>query len=106
PGLGGERRDIIPAHLRTWKGVRSTAGKHADAARFHVSFHALRSPYYLVMAVIWAFVGAAKVAGAQRRWWWVSEQSFLRSKAVVEGNSPEWRGVHKMAGQNPGLGGG
>jgi hypothetical protein len=94
PRLGGERRDIIPAHLRTWKGVRSTGYKYADAARFHTLFHLVRSLGYLVMGVIWAFVGAAKIAREQRQWWWVSEQSYLRSKAVVEGNSPEWRALH------------
>ena len=97
PRLGGERRDIIPVHLRTWKGIRSTAGKHADAARFHTLFHLLRVPMYLVLGVLWAFVGALKIARSQRDWWWVSEQSFLRSKAVVEGNSPEWRALHGMA---------
>jgi DNA segregation ATPase FtsK/SpoIIIE, S-DNA-T family len=94
PSLGGERKPIIPKHLQTWEGIRSTAGKYLDAAGFHFSFHAVRSPSYLVMSVIWAFVGAARIAEAQRRWWWVSEQSFLRSKAVVDGNSPEWRALH------------
>ena len=94
PRLGGERRPIVPKHLRTWQGIRSTAGKYLDAARFHTAFHLLRSPMYLVMGVIWAVVGTAKIAKAQRDWWWVSEQSFLRSKAVTEGNSPEWRALH------------
>jgi len=97
PSLGGERREIIPAHLRTWKGITSTAGKHLDAARFHALFHLLRSPMYLVLGVLWACVGAAKIAEAQRQWWWVSEQSFLRSKTVVEGNSPEWRALHGIS---------
>ena len=97
PSLGGERRDIIPVHLRTWKGVRSTAGKYLDAARFHVSFHSLRSPLYLVLGTWWAVIGAIKLTRVQCRWWWVSEQSFLRSKAVVDGNSPEWRSLHGLA---------
>jgi DNA segregation ATPase FtsK/SpoIIIE, S-DNA-T family len=97
PSLGGERRPIVPEHLRTWHGVRATAARYLDAARFHTLFHLLRSPLYLVMGVLWAFVGAVKIAGAQREWWWVSEQSFLRSKAVVDGNSPEWRALHSLA---------
>lgn len=97
PRLGGERKLIVPEHLRTWEGIAGTAGKYADAARFHTLFHLLRSPLYLVMGVLWAFVGAGKVARSQRDWWWVSEQSFLRSKAVVEGNSPEWRALHSAA---------
>ena len=97
PRLGGERRDIIPAHLRTWQGIKSTAGKYLDAARFHALFHLIRVLPYLVMGTWWACVGVAKIAEAQRAWWWVSEQSFLRSKAVVEGNSPEWRSLHGIA---------
>ena len=54
PSLGGERRDIIPEHLRTLAGIRSTAWKYVDAAGFHVSFHSLRSPMYLVMSLVWA----------------------------------------------------
>lgn len=96
PRLGGDRRDRVPAHLRTWKGIKSTAYKHADAAQFHASFHAIRSPSYLFWGVIWAFVGAVRIAEAQRQWWWVTEQSFLRSKAVVDGNSPEWRALHSV----------
>jgi DNA segregation ATPase FtsK/SpoIIIE, S-DNA-T family len=47
--------------------------------------------------VLWAFVGTAKIARAQRQWWWVTESSFLRSKSVVDGNSPEWRALHSIA---------
>jgi DNA segregation ATPase FtsK/SpoIIIE, S-DNA-T family len=97
PPLGGERRPVIPGHLQTWAGIRGTAGKYLDAARFHTLFHLLRVPMYLVLGVLWAIVGAAKIARAQREWWWVSEQSFLRSKAVVEGNSPEWRALHGIS---------
>jgi S-DNA-T family DNA segregation ATPase FtsK/SpoIIIE len=97
PGLGGERRPIIPEHLQTWAGVRSTAGRYLDAARFHTLFHLLRVLPYLVMGVFWACVGTVQIAKAQRAWWWVDEQTFLRSKAVVEGNSPEWRALHHLA---------
>jgi S-DNA-T family DNA segregation ATPase FtsK/SpoIIIE len=94
PKLGGDRKPIIPEHLRTWAGVKSTAYKHADAARFHALYHVLRSPFW---GVVWACVGLGRVAESQRQWWWVSEQSFLRSKAVVDGNSPEWRALHGLA---------
>jgi S-DNA-T family DNA segregation ATPase FtsK/SpoIIIE len=35
-----------------------------------------------------------KLAKAQLAWWWLSESTTLRSKAVVDGNSPEWRSLH------------
>lgn len=97
PGLGGERRPIVPEHLQTWKGIKSTAGKHADAARFHTLFHLVRSMGYLFWGVIWACAGAVKLTRQQVSWWWVSEQSYLRSKAVVEGNSPEYRALVALA---------
>jgi len=97
PALGGERRPIIPEHLKTLQGIHSTAGKYLDAARFHALFHLLRLPAYVVTGTFWACAGAAKVAKAQLDWWWVSEQSFLRSKAVVDANSPEWRALHGLA---------
>jgi len=97
PKLGGDRKPIIPEHLQTLTGVRSTVGKHADAARFHTLYHVLRSPSYLFWGVVWACVGAYRIAEAQRQWWWVSEQSFLRSKAVLDGNSPEWRALHGIS---------
>ena len=97
PRLGGERRPIVPEHLRTLAGIWSVACKYLDAARFHTLFHLLRSPKYLGMSVVWAVVGVHVLANAQRRWWWVTEQSTLRSKQVVDGNSPEWRSLHTHA---------
>ena len=91
PRLGGERRDIIPAHLRTLKGIWKVVLKYGDAARFHTLFHLLRSPMYLVLGVLWAVVGVVRIGNRQRQWWWVTEQSYLRSKAIAEGNSAEWR---------------
>jgi DNA segregation ATPase FtsK/SpoIIIE, S-DNA-T family len=94
PRLGGERRPVVPEHLQTWAGIRSAAYKYFDAARFHAAFHALRSPKYLAASAWWALVGIIKLAKVQIDWWWVAESSTLRSKAVVDGNSPEWRSLH------------
>jgi S-DNA-T family DNA segregation ATPase FtsK/SpoIIIE len=94
PHLGGERLPIVPEHLQTWAGIRSTAYKYLDAARFHSMFHGLRLLKYLGLGVVWAVVGVGKLARTQCQWWWVTEQSNLRSKAVIDGNSPEWRSLH------------
>ena len=94
PRLGGERRPVVPEHLRTLRGAWGVVAKYADAARFHVSFHALRSPSYLFWGMVWAVAGILRVARAQQRWWWVSEQSYLRSQAVIAGDSREWRSLH------------
>jgi DNA segregation ATPase FtsK/SpoIIIE, S-DNA-T family len=97
PRLGGDRRDIIPEHLRTWAGIKSTAYEYFDAARFHTAFHGLRSPGYLVFGTWWAIIGIFKLAKVQKDWWWVAEQSHLRTKAVLDGNSPEWRALSSHA---------
>jgi DNA segregation ATPase FtsK/SpoIIIE, S-DNA-T family len=94
PRLGGERLPIVPEHLQTWAGIKSTGYKYLDAARFHALFHALRSPKYLLLSVVFALVGVVRIAEQQRRWWWVAEQSMLRTKAVLDGNSGEWRALH------------
>ncbi len=93
PDLGGKRLPIIPEHLQTLAGIRSTVWKYLDAAGFHVTFHSLRSPMYLVLSVVWAVWGVVRIAKAQGSWWWVTETSSLKTKAVLDGNSPEYRAV-------------
>lgn len=97
PRLGGERLPMVPEHLRTLAGIRKVAAEYLDAARFHALFHALRSPKYLGLALMWAVVGVGRIVNDQRKWWWVTEQSSLRSKQVLDGNSPEWRSLHSSA---------
>ena len=94
PRLGGERRPIVPRHLRSPHGIWKVILKYLDAAGFHAAFHALRSPKYLALGVVWAVVGLGKIARDQQRWWWVTEHAPLRSKAIVEGNAGEWRKLH------------
>jgi hypothetical protein len=94
PAVGGGRRPVIPPHLRTWEGVRKTAMRYADAGRHHAGFHLLRAPWYLIQAVGWALWGVLVIARMRVRWWWVHEQTQLRSLAVVAGDSREWRSLH------------
>ena len=94
PKLGGERRRRHPrapadveGHPRTaastWTPPGSTPRSTGCARRCTWS-----------SAWCGPSSGVIRLAEAQRRWWWVSEQSSLRSKAVVDGNSPEWRSLH------------
>ena len=50
PARPGERHPVIPGHLRTWTGVRSTAGRHGGLLAHRGAFHAVRSPGYLLAA--------------------------------------------------------
>jgi hypothetical protein len=93
--LDGERRPVIPRHLRTIEGVRERATHYGTAVAHHGSFHALRSPWYLLQATGWALWGAVVLLDRVRRWWWVTEQAYLRSQAVVAGDSREWRSLHQ-----------
>jgi hypothetical protein len=97
PARPGERRPVIPEHLRTWAGVRGAAGRHGGLAVHRGAYHGVRSPGYAVKVLGWAAVGVFVLTGRARRWWWVAEQTRLRSLAVIAGDSREWRNLHKDA---------
>ena len=94
-GQPGELRDIIPAHLRTWQGIRKAAHWHWRRARHHSLYHAVRSPKRLVLTIWWALAGVARIAFAQLAWWWVSEQAYLRHEAIAAADSAKWLSLHK-----------
>ena len=97
PKVGGDRLPVIPEHLSTpAKARKHLAGKLADGW-YEARFHALRSPLYLVKAVGWALWGVLVIAERLRRWWWVTEQSPLRSLTVVEGDTARWLSLHNHA---------
>ena len=97
PARPGERRPVIPGHLRTWAGVRGTAARHGGLLAHRGAYHGLRSPGYLLKALGWAVYGLLVILERARRWWWVAEQTRLRSLAVISGDSREWRSLHKDA---------
>ena len=97
PSRDGERRPVIPAHLRTWSGVRGTAARHGALAAHRGAYHGVRSPGYLLKASGWALYGLLVILERARRWWWLQEQTRLRSLAVIAGDSREWRNLHKDA---------
>lgn len=47
PPIGGERRAIIPPHLRTREGIRKHAAAQAANVGHPLAFHAVRVPWYL-----------------------------------------------------------
>jgi hypothetical protein len=97
PARPGERRPVIPGHLRTWAGVRGTAGRHVGLLAHRGAYHGARSPGYLLKALTWALYGLVVCTVRAVRWWWLAEQTRLRSLAVVAGDSQEWRALHKDA---------
>jgi S-DNA-T family DNA segregation ATPase FtsK/SpoIIIE len=94
-GQRGELRPVIPSHLRTVAGVRKTLGWRYHRARHHVLYHLVRSPKRLVLTVLWAAVGLARLAQTQMSWWWVSEQAYLRQEAIAANDPRTWHQLHK-----------
>ena len=93
-GQPGELRPIIPGHLRTWAGIRKAASWRAKRYRHHVLYHLAMSPKRMVLAVVWAPVGAARLVHAQLAWWWVSEQGYLRQEAIAANDARTWYQLH------------
>ncbi|MGH3205691.1 MAG: cell division protein FtsK [Streptosporangiaceae bacterium] len=92
----GERRPVIPARWQR-ASARATVRHHASLNWHRARFHGLRAPAYLVQAIVWAVVGVARLALAQIGWWWVAEQTWLRSEAIAAGDHRAWMTLHKHA---------
>ena len=97
PGQPSEPRAIIPAHLRTWAGIRKALRWRYRHARHHVLYHLVRSPKRLALALVWAPVGAARIGHAQLAWWWLSEQAYLRQEAIAANDARTWHQLHQHA---------
>lgn len=91
------RLPVIPLHLRTPAGIRAAVAARAADAGHAAAYHAVRSEKYLALAVLWAVVGVMRLLLGLLRWWWLAEQTTLRSEAVVAGDSREWLKLHQHA---------
>jgi hypothetical protein len=95
--LDGERRPVIPAALQSITSARAEVLRLADVARHHGSFHAIRSPWYLLKTFGWALWGSAVLSKRLIAYLGVSEQAPLRSLAVISGDAREYRSLHAQA---------
>jgi S-DNA-T family DNA segregation ATPase FtsK/SpoIIIE len=96
-GQPGEMRPIVPEHLRTLAGVRKALRWRYRRARHHTLYHLARSPRRLLLAVLWAPVGLARIGQAQLSWWWLSEQAYLRQEAIAANDPRTWHQLHTHA---------
>src|ERR1700744_342498 len=71
---------VIPAHLQSVAGIKAAAARQVQLHGHRARYHAVRSPRYLLLAVLYALAGAARLVARQLRWWWVLEQHELRSR--------------------------
>jgi DNA segregation ATPase FtsK/SpoIIIE, S-DNA-T family len=97
PGQPGELRRIIPEHLSTWAGIRKALRWRYRRYRHHVLYHLVRSPQRLVLTLVWAAVGMARIVVAQLAWWWLSEQAYLRQEAIAANDARTWHQLHTHA---------
>ena len=97
PGGPGELRPIVPEHLRTVAGIRKAARWRVHRWRHISLYHLVRAPKRLVLTLIWAALGILQLEYVQVHWWWVIEQSSLRSEAVRTKDSRTWESLHKHA---------
>ena len=96
-GEVAELRPIIPAHLRTVGAARKHYGWKARRARHHSLYHLVRLPGRAVNTARWAALGLLKLGWIEVNWWWVTEQTYLRSQAVRDNDPRTWESLHKHA---------
>jgi S-DNA-T family DNA segregation ATPase FtsK/SpoIIIE len=92
----GERRPVIPAPLRP-ENLRGTVAAWAGLQWHRTRYHGLRFPLYVLAVIFWALVGVGRGVVNLVRWWQLTEQFDLRSEAVIQGDSREWRALHREA---------
>jgi DNA segregation ATPase FtsK/SpoIIIE, S-DNA-T family len=89
PATGPVKLPIIPAHLQTLQGVKSSAKRAAGVTGYRAGYHGLRLPQYLTYGLFWAIVGVGRVFWRQIRWAWAPEEFRLLQSAA---NSSDIKG--------------
>jgi hypothetical protein len=90
---------VIPEHLSTIGGVKAAAGRHAQLQWHRARYHAVRSPRYAILVIIYATAGVFRVLGRQVRWWWALELHSLLGQSVASGDDRAALRLHKEAKQ-------
>lgn len=81
------RRPIVPVHLQTMQGIKTSAKNAGQVAGYRFGYHALRTPLlYVPLALWWSFIGVGKLLGRQVRWWWHPELSGMLQEAASKGD--------------------
>jgi S-DNA-T family DNA segregation ATPase FtsK/SpoIIIE len=98
-GEHAELRDIIPAHLSTWAGIKKAVTWRYKHARHHILFHLIRLPKMLPLACVWAVVGLLRVDMSFIAWAFATEQAYLRGMAIEGDDIKAYLQVHKEGKQ-------
>lgn len=78
---------VIPEHLRTLEGIRTTARLHTARQSHRARYHGVRTPVYGTRAGRYAVRGTAKAFRQVIRWWHWTEGWHLESLAVAQGRA-------------------
>jgi DNA segregation ATPase FtsK/SpoIIIE, S-DNA-T family len=91
----GQRKPVIPAHLRGRENIKRhaalVAARHGHAA----AYHGVRVPRYLTLTILWAVAGVFRTIGALIAWWHVPDMHLLESQAAADGLIHEHLRLHK-----------
>ncbi|MFD6771028.1 cell division protein FtsK [Micromonospora chalcea] len=77
------RHPVIPAQWRGTDNVKSTLKRQAATAGHIAAYHAVRSPRYIGLAVVWSVVGVFRLLWRHIRWAWHPELNALLQAAAT-----------------------
>ena len=99
PDPDGEHYPVIPEHLRSLAGIGEALARHGRRVGHRASFHGIRAPRYLLLAVVYAVAGVFRLTGRQLNWWWLSG---ARLPALPRGGQRGLAGVDETAPRGQG----
>lgn len=83
------RHPVIPAQWRGTDNVKSTLKRQAATAGHIAAYHAVRSPRYIGLAVLWSVVGVFRLLWRHIRWAWHPELNALLQAAATSASSKD-----------------
>jgi hypothetical protein len=82
------RRPLIPPQ------PLASARREVALVLYRLAWHGLRSPRYLVLAVLWALIGAVRLLAAHLAWWSVLDGRRIAHEAAKGGDDKAWKAAH------------
>lgn len=95
-GTGGQRKQIIPEHWRTWENARRHVGLILGRRAHWCAYHGVRLPSYAVKAVAFAVVGVLVTGRKVTSWWHIPGTTHLEYQAAADGLLNEHLRLHKQ----------
>ncbi|MET9241070.1 cell division protein FtsK [Nonomuraea sp. NPDC003709] len=91
------RAPIVPATLRTWRGIRAMLAWQARDAGYVIGYHAVRSPKYAVKTLWYAVPGLFGTLGRLLHWATAEEGNWALRQYAADRNDPEtWLKLDKQ----------